>query len=94
MPRAPRRRREGYVVGLQASDATIAELLKPLGFARGQFGENHLGDREFLLIVLARRADATDVDLTLSGDPLKPHGPHLDVRAAMLGSPEWTSSAF
>jgi arylsulfatase A-like enzyme len=31
-------------VGLQAEDATIAELLKPLGYATGQFGKNHLGD--------------------------------------------------
>ena len=36
-------------VGLQARDATIAELLKPLGYATGLFGKNHLGDRnEFL----------------------------------------------
>lgn len=32
-------------VGLQAGDPTIAELLKPLGYATGQFGKNHLGDR-------------------------------------------------
>jgi arylsulfatase A-like enzyme len=32
-------------VGLQARDATIAELLKPMGYATGQFGKNHLGDR-------------------------------------------------
>jgi arylsulfatase len=32
-------------VGLQAEDPTIAELLKPLGYATGQFGKNHLGDR-------------------------------------------------
>jgi arylsulfatase len=32
-------------VGLQQRDATIAELLKPLGYSTGQFGENHLGDR-------------------------------------------------
>jgi arylsulfatase A-like enzyme len=39
----------GATVGLQARDATIAELLKPLGYATGQFGKNHLGDRnEFL----------------------------------------------
>ena len=39
----------GAAVGLQARDATTAELLKPLGYATGQFGKNHLGDRnEFL----------------------------------------------
>lgn len=32
-------------IGLQARDATIAELLKPLGYATGQFGKNHLGDK-------------------------------------------------
>lgn len=31
-------------VGLQAEDPTIAELLKPLGYATGQFGKNHFGD--------------------------------------------------
>jgi arylsulfatase len=35
----------GAPVGLQAEDPTIAELLKPLGYATGQFGKNHLGDR-------------------------------------------------
>src|SRR4249919_2937615 len=34
----------GVDVGLQAEDVTIAELLKPLGYATGQFGKNHLGD--------------------------------------------------
>ena len=32
-------------VGLQAKDPTIAELLKPLGYATAQIGKNHLGDR-------------------------------------------------
>ncbi|HEY1428501.1 MAG TPA: arylsulfatase [Candidatus Tumulicola sp.] len=31
-------------VGLQKEDPTIAQLLKPLGYATGQFGKNHLGD--------------------------------------------------
>jgi arylsulfatase A-like enzyme len=36
----------GAAVGLQARDATLAELLKPLGYATGQFGKNHLGDKD------------------------------------------------
>jgi arylsulfatase len=39
----------GADVGLHAEDMTVAEALKPLGYATGQFGKNHLGDRnEFL----------------------------------------------
>jgi arylsulfatase len=41
----------GATVGLQSRDITIAQALKPLGYATGQFGKNHLGDRdEFLPI--------------------------------------------
>jgi arylsulfatase len=39
----------GAKEGLSAKDPTLAELLKPQGYACGQFGKNHLGDRnEFL----------------------------------------------
>ena len=35
--------------GLSDKDPTLAELLKPMGYETGQFGKNHLGDRnEFL----------------------------------------------
>ena len=36
----------GAANGMRAEDPTIAELLKPLGYATGQFGKNHLGDRD------------------------------------------------
>jgi arylsulfatase len=36
----------GATLGMRAEDPTIAELLKPLGYATGQFGKNHLGDRD------------------------------------------------
>lgn len=39
----------GAKEGLSEKDPTIAELLKPQGYVTGQFGKNHLGDRnEFL----------------------------------------------
>jgi len=39
----------GATLGIQPQDPTIAELLKPMGYVCGQFGKNHLGDRnEFL----------------------------------------------
>jgi arylsulfatase len=39
----------GANIGLQPEDPTIADLLKPLGYATGQFGKNHLGDRDEFL---------------------------------------------
>ena len=39
----------GAAQGLQARDITIAQALKPLGYATGQFGKNHLGDRDEFL---------------------------------------------
>jgi len=35
--------------GMQPEDPTIAEMLKPLGYATGQFGKNHLGDKDEML---------------------------------------------
>ncbi|MGB6908896.1 MAG: arylsulfatase [Methyloceanibacter sp.] len=39
----------GADLGIQPEDPTIAQLLKPLGYATGQFGKNHLGDRDEFL---------------------------------------------
>lgn len=39
----------GATLGMRAEDPTIAELLKPMGYATGQFGKNHLGDKDEML---------------------------------------------
>ena len=39
----------GSDLGLREEDPTIPELLKPLGYATGQFGKNHLGDKDEFL---------------------------------------------
>lgn len=39
----------GADIGLQSSDPTIAELLKPQGYATAQIGKNHLGDQNKFL---------------------------------------------
>ena len=39
----------GADLGMPAEDPTIAELLKPLGYATGQFGKNHFGDKDEML---------------------------------------------
>jgi arylsulfatase A-like enzyme len=39
----------GSDLGMRVEDPTIAELLKPLGYATGQFGKNHLGDKDEML---------------------------------------------
>jgi arylsulfatase A-like enzyme len=39
----------GANLGMPDEDPTIAELLKPHGYATGQFGKNHLGDQDRFL---------------------------------------------
>ena len=39
----------GAKEGITMADPTIANLLKPLGYVTGQFGKNHLGDRNEML---------------------------------------------
>jgi arylsulfatase A-like enzyme len=39
----------GAPVGLQDRDITLAQALKPLGYATAQFGKNHLGDQDRFL---------------------------------------------
>ena len=39
----------GADLGIQARDITIAEVLKTMGYNTGQFGKNHLGDKDEFL---------------------------------------------
>jgi len=39
----------GAELGMRVEDPTIAVVLKELGYATGQFGKNHLGDRDEML---------------------------------------------
>src|SRR5262249_20820672 len=39
----------GADIGLSDKDPSVAEFLKQLGYATGQFGKNHLGDRDEFL---------------------------------------------
>jgi arylsulfatase len=39
----------GADLGMRAEDPTTAELLKPMGYATGQFGKNHFGDKDDML---------------------------------------------
>jgi len=39
----------GAAIGMRVEDPTIAALLKNHGYATGQFGKNHLGDRDEML---------------------------------------------
>lgn len=39
----------GADIGLSAEDPTVAEVMKSYGYATGQFGKNHLGDKDEFL---------------------------------------------
>ncbi len=44
----------GATIGMPAAAPTIATVLKEMGYATGQFGKNHLGDRNEYLPYVAR----------------------------------------
>jgi Sulfatase len=64
----------GATIGLPAEDMSVAEALKPLGYATGQFGKNHLGDRNEYLP--RREGDQPGGRLSRAdGDALARHDP-------------------
>ncbi len=92
----------GAKQGLQDKDPTIAELLKPHGYATAQIGKNHLGDRnEFLPTVhgfdefygnlyhLNAQEEPEDPDYPKNPEFLKKFGPRgvLDCKASVTDDP-------
>jgi len=92
----------GAAQGLQEKDPTIAELLKPQGYATAQIGKNHLGDRnEFLPTVhgfdeffgslyhLNASEEPEDPDYPKNPEFLKKFGPRgvIDARASDKDDP-------
>src|SRR5258708_8455338 len=67
----------GAPTGLPAEACTIATALKALGYATGQFGKNHLGDKnEFLPTVPGVDEFFGDLHhLDAMEDPAKPNYP-------------------
>ena len=54
----------GAKIGLQPEDATIADVLKPLGYTTGQFGKNHLGDRDEFLPTVHGFTSSSEISIT------------------------------
>jgi arylsulfatase A-like enzyme len=92
----------GAKQGMQDKDPTIAELLKPHGYATAQIGKNHLGDRnEYLptlhgfdeffgsLYHLNAQEEPEDPDYPKNPEFLKNFGPRgvLDCKAATVDDP-------
>ncbi|MGA9853873.1 MAG: arylsulfatase, partial [Gammaproteobacteria bacterium] len=77
----------GAKEGLSFKDPTLAELLKPLGYATGQFGKNHLGDRnEFLPTVHGFDEFFGNLyHLNAEEEPENPDYPKMPQFAAMFG---------
>ena len=79
----------GAPVGLQARDITIAQAIKALGYATGQFGKNHLGDRnEFLPCVHGFDEFFGNLyHLNAEEEPERPYWPKNDTAYTSANSP-------
>ena len=79
----------GAPVGLQARDITIAQALKSSGYATGQFGKNHLGDRnEYLPTVHGFDEFFGNLyHLNAEEEPERPYWPKNDTSYTSTNSP-------
>ncbi len=86
----------GAPVGLQAQNVTIAQALKPLGYATGQFGKNHLGDRNEYLPT-AHGFDeffGNLYHLNAEEEPERPYYPKNDPAFVKANSPRGVIHSF
>lgn len=86
----------GAAVGLQKGDITIAAALKPLGYATGQFGKNHLGDRDEYLPT-AHGFDeffGNLYHLNAEEEPERPYWPKHDAAWVKANSPRGVLHSF
>ena len=86
----------GATVGLQDRDITIAQALKPLGYATGQFGKNHLGDRDEYLPT-AHGFDeffGNLYHLNAEEEPERPYWPAQDTAWVKANSPRGVIHSF
>src|ERR1700730_14814404 len=65
----------GAKEGLSEKDPTLAELLKPQGYMTGQFGKNHLGDRNEFLPTVHGFDDGNLYHLNAEDEPEHPDYP-------------------
>jgi arylsulfatase len=79
----------GAPVGLQARDVTIAQAIKAQGYVTGQFGKNHLGDRnEFLPCVHGFDEFFGNLyHLNAEEEPERPYWPKADTAYVSTNSP-------
>ena len=79
----------GAPVGLQDRDMTIAQALKPLGYATGQFGKNHLGDRDEYLPIKHGFDEffGNLYHLNAEEEPERPYYPKNDATFVKANSP-------
>jgi arylsulfatase A-like enzyme len=86
----------GAAQGLQASNITIAQAIKPLGYATGQFGKNHLGDRDEYLPT-AHGFDefyGNLYHLNAEEEPERPYWPKNDAQFVKSFSPRGVLHSF
>src|SRR5271168_3853127 len=86
----------GAPVGLQPRDITIAQALKSQGYATGQFGKNHLGDRDEFLPTRHGFDEffGNLYHLNAEEEPERPYWPKDDVAFVKAMSPRGVIKSF